>query len=71
MPEYLRLLDKQENNINKAKSNASKNQQTVTVISKINGWLTVDQETMNRREAYEKRKLTNIRKTSMMAPQWM
>jgi hypothetical protein len=26
---------------------------------------------MNRREAYEKRRLTNIRKTSMMAPTWM
>jgi len=41
------------------------------MISKINGWITVDPETMNRREAYEKRKLTNIRKTSMMAPTWM
>lgn len=43
----------------------------MTVISKINGWITVDPETMNRREAFEKRRLSNIRKTSMMAPTWM
>jgi hypothetical protein len=41
------------------------------VVSKINGWLTVDPENMNRRDAFEKRRLSNIRQTSVMAPQWM
>jgi hypothetical protein len=72
MPDYLRHLDNPANNIDVAKEAATKNKDTMTVVSKINGWITVDPDTMNRREAYEKRrKLSNIRKTSMMAPTWM
>lgn len=71
MPDYLRHLDKPQNNFDVVKENATKNKATVTVISKINGWITVDPETMDRRDPYEKRKLTNLRKTSMMAPYWM
>ena len=65
------MLDNPSNNFDVVREAATQNKETVTVVSKINGWLTVDPETMNRREAYEKRKLTNIRKTSMMAPNWM
>ena len=54
-----------------ALKSAIKNKETVTVISKINGWLTVDPETMNRKDAYEKRRLSDIRKTSVMGPLWM
>ena len=69
MPDYLRHLDNPANNIDVAKEAAT---DTMTVVSKINGWITVDPDTMNRREAYEKRRLlSNIRKTSMMAPTWM
>ena len=72
MPDYLRHLDNPANNIDVAKEAATKNKDTMTVVSKINGWITVDPDTMNRREAYEKRRrLSNIRKTSMMAPTWM
>ena len=71
MPDYLRHLDNPANNIDVAKEAATKNKDTMTVVSKINGWITVDPYTMNRREAYEKRNLSNIRKTSMMAPTWM
>ena len=71
MPDYLRHLDNAANNIDVVKEAAVKNKDTMTVVSKINGWITVDPDTMNRREAYEKRKLENIRKTSMMAPTWM
>ncbi len=41
------------------------------MLSKINGWITVDPQTMNRREAFEKRKSTNVQKESLMAPNWM
>ena len=71
MPDYLRHLDNPANNVDVAKEVATKKKDTMTVVSKINGWITVDPDTMNRREAYEKRKLSNIRKTSMMAPTWM
>ena len=60
-----------ENNIEVAKNFAIENKQTVTVISKINGWLTVDPQTMSRKECYENRKRTDIQKPSLMAPQWM
>lgn len=43
----------------------------MTVISKINGWLTVDPENMSRKKCYENRKRTDIQKPSFMAPQWM
>lgn len=71
MPDYLRHLDNPANNIKIVREAAVKNKDTMTVVSKINGWITVDPDTMNRREAYEKRRLSNIRKTSMMAPTWM
>ena len=71
MPDYLRHLDNPANNIKIVREAAVKNKDTMTVVSKINGWITVDPDTMNRREAYEKWRLSNIRKTSMMAPTWM
>jgi hypothetical protein len=43
----------------------------VTIISKTNGWLTVDAETMDRKHAYEKDQKINIRQTSKLAPPWM
>jgi hypothetical protein len=43
----------------------------VTIISKTNGWLTVDAETMNRKQAFEKDQKVNIRETSKLAPPWM
>ena len=43
----------------------------VTVISRTNGWLTVDPETLNRKFAIEKDTNINIRETSKLAPTWM
>jgi|LauGreDrversion4_2_1035121.scaffolds.fasta_scaffold403001_2 hypothetical protein len=42
MPEYLRHLDNPINNFDRVKEQASQNKSSVTVISKINGWITVD-----------------------------
>ena len=43
----------------------------MTVISRNNGWLTVDPETMSRKNAYEKKVKGNLHKTSHMSPTWM
>jgi hypothetical protein len=43
----------------------------VTIISKTNGWLTVDADTLDRKHAYEKDTKINIRNTSKLAPPWM
>jgi hypothetical protein len=48
-----------------------KDGETVTVISRNNGWLTVDPETMSRKNAYEKKVKGNLHKTSHMSPTWM
>jgi hypothetical protein len=60
-----------ENNFDVVKKSAIESKQTLSVISRINGWLTVDPESMNRKDAFEKRKTSNVRKTSMMSPLWM
>lgn len=41
------------------------------MISKINGWITVDAKTMNRKDALEKRPKGDVKKPSLMAPVWM
>ncbi len=43
----------------------------MTVISRNNGWLTVDPDTMSRKNAYEKKMKGNLHKTSHMSPTWM
>jgi hypothetical protein len=43
----------------------------VTVISRVNGWLTVDPETLSRKMAIEKSTKINVRQTSKLAPPWM
>ncbi|CDW77658.1 UNKNOWN [Stylonychia lemnae] len=45
--------------------------ETVTVVSRSNGWLTVDPNTMSRKNAFEKQLKGNLHKTSHMSPQWM
>lgn len=47
------------------------NGETVTVISRNNGWLTVDPDTMSRKNAYEKKLKGNLHKTSHMSPSFM
>ena len=41
------------------------------MISRNNGWLTVDPDTMSRKNAYEKKMKGNLHKTSHMSPPWM
>jgi hypothetical protein len=60
VPDYLRVLDNPRNNVQRVQEHAIENKQTVTVISRINGWLTVDPESMSRKSCYEKRKRTDI-----------
>lgn len=57
--------------MNKAGSNAFKPGETVTVISRTNGWLTVDPKNMSRKNAFEKKMKGNLHKTSHMSPSWM
>ena len=43
----------------------------VTVVSRVNGWLTVDPVTLSRKMAIEKSQKINVRNTSKLAPPWM
>lgn len=43
----------------------------ITVISRTNGWLTVDAQTLSRKNAIEKDTKINIRHSSKLAPPWM
>ena len=45
--------------------------QTVTVISKTGGWLTVDPTNMSRKNAFEKKPKGDCHKISFMSPSWM
>lgn len=44
---------------------------SVTVISRNNGWLTVDPKSMSRKNAFEKKMKGDIHQASLMSPQWM
>ncbi|TNV83543.1 hypothetical protein FGO68_gene10619 [Halteria grandinella] len=68
VPDYLRPLDKHQRN---GTTHATEDNKTVTVISRINGWITVDAKTLNRQDALEKRPKGDVKKPSLMAPQWM
>jgi hypothetical protein len=57
--------------MNRSGSNAFKPGETVTVISRNNGWLTVDPLTFSRKNAFEKRVKGNVHKISHMSPSWM
>lgn len=63
----MRPLDQQQKDV----TSHTESIPTVTVISKINGWITVDAKTLNRQEALEKRPKGDVKKPSLMAPQWM
>jgi hypothetical protein len=41
------------------------------VISRNNGWLTVNPDNMSRKNAFEKKQKEDMHKTSFMSPQWM
>lgn len=45
--------------------------ETVTVISRNNGWLTVNPNTMSRKNAFEKQRKGNLHQSSVMSPSWM
>jgi hypothetical protein len=66
VPEYMRIdefyLDRK--NI--------KHPERIAVVDKMNGWVTVDSTSLDRKGAFEKKK-TNIdnRKTSSTSPEWM
>ena len=65
------MLSSLELEMNKAGSAAFKPGETVTLISRNNGWLTVDPITMSRKNAFEKRVKGNLHKSSHMSPSWM
>ena len=78
-PEYMRIsaLDRMSNkSIVTLPSEPSPQQNKedrvpVTVVSRVNGWLTVDPVTLSRKMAIEKSQKINVRNTSKLAPPWM
>jgi hypothetical protein len=71
VPDYLRPLDNPNNRQPTFISGDGPANPTVTIISKINGWITVDAKTMSRHDALEKRRKGDVKKPSLMAPEWM
>ena len=66
IPDYLRInteyLDPKNNH----------HPNRISVISKSNGWLTVDSKTLSRKNAYEKYNVCLVnRETSPLSPSWM
>eukprot|EP00349_Pseudokeronopsis_sp_Brazil_P004311 CAMPEP_0202958458 /NCGR_PEP_ID=MMETSP1396-20130829/2799_1 /ASSEMBLY_ACC=CAM_ASM_000872 /TAXON_ID= /ORGANISM="Pseudokeronopsis sp., Strain Brazil" /LENGTH=139 /DNA_ID=CAMNT_0049676543 /DNA_START=619 /DNA_END=1038 /DNA_ORIENTATION=+ len=43
----------------------------MTVISRNKGWITVNPETLSRKNCFEKQAKANTRVASVMSPQWM
>ncbi len=43
----------------------------MTVMSRNNGWLTVDPTTQSRKNAFEKKSKGDLHQSSKMAPGWM
>ena len=65
MPDYLRVSNQQ-------KDPSDQFPERITIISKANGWLTVNSKTVNRRQAFEKEKSKLVvRETSPLSPSWM
>ena len=69
-PDYLRIPRVNSRSCTRKKLEGDA-KQPITVISKVSGWLTVDPETLSRKNAIEKDQKINIRNTSKAAPQWM
>jgi hypothetical protein len=70
-PDYLKINSSSKKTLLTSESRGSGSKPPVTVISRTNGWLTVDAETLNRRFAIEKDTKINIRQSSKLAPPWM
>ena len=65
VPDYLKLKDEHI-------SGQTKHPERISVISKSNGWLTVDSQNLSRKNAYENQKDQLInRETSPLSPSWM
>jgi hypothetical protein len=69
-PDYLRI-EKSESRPIFNKSGVKMAPPPITVVSRTNGWLTVDAETLSRKNAFEKDSKINIRHSSKLAPPWM
>lgn len=69
MPDYLRHLEKPQNNINYKEKLTDTD--TLFIVSRNQGWITVD-KTMNRMKPVEKYNLSGDKtKTSYLTPSWM
>ena len=65
-PDYLRVSPE---HLDRKKIN---HPERISVLCKQNGWLTVDSQTLDRSQAYEKQSVSvNLRETSPTSPSWM
>ena len=79
-PDYLRHLEDPskidnvtllENQIDFGRTESKDPGNSITVISKNNGWLTVDPAVQSRKNAFEKKMRGDVHKVSLMSPSWM
>jgi hypothetical protein len=69
-PDYFRILEKPQNQVDP--TNAKGFDGTMTVVSRIQGWITVTPRTKNRKKPVEKFGVSgDAAKTSALTPNWM
>eukprot|EP00347_Sterkiella_histriomuscorum_P005042 403358124 len=64
-------LRRQSNGLKNQESPAANQNDTITILSRSNGWLTVDKHSQNRNNALDKQTKGNMHKSSNLSPQWM
>ena len=69
IPDYLRLMEDPRNQVKLSEVDKTG---MVTIVSKNQGWITVDPKSMNRRKPFEREGNANDNtKTSILTPSWM
>ena len=68
-PEWFHVITDEKQN--KWNDQLAKNEETISVFSRFNKWITVTPKNKNRRNAMEKIKTTKMDETSKIMPNWM
>lgn len=67
-PEWFNVIDDKKL---KALDDKMKSEETVSIISKFQSWITVTPKTKNRKRPLEKERIESMDKTSKIMPKWM
>jgi hypothetical protein len=68
-PDWFKVVT--EEKIKKYDEHVIKNEETLSVFSRYQKWITVTPRTKNRRKSLERQKITKMEETSKIMPSWM